>query len=534
MCCGLGRSCPESRPFGRAWPGVATALLLVAGCGVLAGSAQAAQVSDARAKEIVDAQRVAIGAPATTRFDVGRSEGCRVHGDYLALHPEQYLSTPHDEDPAKNGYTDAGRDAARTSNLVDSADLWRANADPFADGAPWHEMSLLDPWAGPAFWRGASSGKDCIGVGSTLADPAPPEPELRSLLAWPGDGARIPASTSSASEGPYPPNRLSGIPDSQITSPWLMVYSPLLAASFLPDSSCTAPTGFSATLTGPGGALPLVAVTQSSRGSAGETPYLSNGALVASPTPLRADAPYTLTATVARPERVCSFNGQDYPQEAVAPATIIRHFSTVTPTTVSPDFRITANGLTVDFDASSTSSTGSPVADYAWDDGADGTIEAHGVTRRMTYPSPGTCRVSMTATTADGVARTTIITLTLSRSSVVGHPPMSDPAEELQPGRVGSKPAIQITAPRRIRAITARKRGVPIKVVTLRAGRAVITATLRGRGLRARRIYRTASRFGAGYFTSFRLKARGAHRGTRVVLQVVQRGRTATRTVYVR
>jgi hypothetical protein len=362
--------------------------------------AWALRVSDQRAHEIVDAERTAIGANATAGVDADRSAGCRAHDDYLATHPDQYVVTAHDENPSSSGFSTAGQTAARTSQLTPTEDGWTQSGDPFAEGAPWHEMGLLNPAAGTAFWRGASSGKDCVGVGSTDTFQAAAVLADTTLLAWPGENAVVPAWAVTR-EGPYSPNRFVGLADDARTGPWIMVFSPLLGASYFPESSCSAPLALMYTLGGPTGPLELRAVVRDSRGPSGELPLLSGGALVVSPSPLVVGAAYVLDVSVNRPDRTCSYNGFSEHENA-AQSMLHRTFSAVEPTTISPDFSIAIEGLTVAMDGGSSRSTGSAIVRYEWDDNGDGVTDAGGQQHSITFSAPGQYAVSMTAITADG------------------------------------------------------------------------------------------------------------------------------------
>jgi hypothetical protein len=439
--------------------------------------AMALRVTDARAKEIVDAERAAIGAPTLAGIDAERSAGCRAHNDYLAAHPEQYAVTAHDENPAQAGYSAIGRLAAQTSQLTPSDNAWTAKGDPFAEGAPWHEMGLLDPQGGTGFWRGASSGKDCIGVGATSAwGPAAPLADS-ALLAWPGQDGIVPAWTVTY-EGPYSPNRFVGVADDARTGPWLMVFSPLLAASYFPESSCTARVKFSYQLTGPAGRVALRAVTNESRGPNGETPFLSGGALLVAPTPLAVNATYALELHVSRPERSCTYGGYSTEQAAVADTSLVRGFSTVEPTTVRADFTVEIRGLTVTLDAGPSSSTGSPISDFEWDDDGNGTIDARGRIHTVTYPDSGAYTVGLTATTADGHSAGATVRFAVER-----------PSPDTTPTDGKSRPLTRTTAVSRARryahnVLSALSPNVACSRVTFSAFRCVIRWRTRKHGRR--------------------------------------------------
>ncbi len=83
----------------------------------------------------------------------------------------------------------------------------------------------------------------------------------------------------------------------------------------------------------------------------------------------------------------------------------------------SASFTFTASGLTVDFDASSSSDPDGPIASYSWDFG-DSSPNGSGVTPSHTYATAGTYTVTLTVTDSDTLIDTDTQTITLNSPPV--------------------------------------------------------------------------------------------------------------------
>jgi hypothetical protein len=258
------------RPVRRLLP-----VLLIALAALVPAGAASADVDGPSIVGFVNAQRAANGIPAGIVEDPTLSSGCLAHDNYGRLNNVLI----HDEDPAKPGYTPAGRTAAQTSVLY-MGSTWTAGANPF-ETAPIHLHQLL----APRLDRMGAAESQGWGCATTLASRNRPAPPADITYTYPGDGAQDWASAQTASEGPYTPGEQVGIPAGTQTGPYLYV---MFDGPDLAPWSTAQATG--ATLTGPAGAVPVVTVDNT---TAGLTNYLPTGMEVIPSSPLQPNTTYT-------------------------------------------------------------------------------------------------------------------------------------------------------------------------------------------------------------------------------------------------
>lgn|GEM_PF-3264415 len=262
--------------------------LLVLLCGAalfgVAGGVASADVGGPAIVSFLNAQRAANGIPAGIAEDPSLSSGCAAHDDYGRVNDVLV----HDEDPAKPGYSAAGRTAAQTSVLYAGGGPWTAAVNPF-EQAPIHLHQLL----APRLDRMGAAEKQGYGCATTLASRARPAPAAQITYTYPGNGVRDWPVSQVASEGPYTPGQQVGIPAGTRTGPYL--YVSFDGPTLDPGATAQA-TG--ATLTGPDGAALPVAVADNT--TPGLEDYLPPGMEVIPRAALQPQTTYaaSVTATV--------------------------------------------------------------------------------------------------------------------------------------------------------------------------------------------------------------------------------------------
>jgi hypothetical protein len=168
--------------------------------GVLAPAAGATTAAQAIA--YLNTQRAANGIPAGLVEDSARSGGCLAHESAYTPTASQ---SPHDEIPGQPGFSLAGQDAARSSDLSSSTS-WSATQNPWT-GAPIHLAQLFDPTAATT-WYGEGRNGACMGTSSGDRGFYPGE----GLFSLPGDGSKnVPSSESAGGEYPYAPAEAAGL-----------------------------------------------------------------------------------------------------------------------------------------------------------------------------------------------------------------------------------------------------------------------------------------------------------------------------------
>jgi len=234
--------------------------------------------------------RSANGIPGDLVLDQASSANCALHNHYAALNGNDYPD-PHQETPGKPGYTAGGDWAARHSELAGGSGLVSAfapfdagHADwsaPFV-GAPFHLMGLLNP-ANTTLWGADTEGGLCIGEGGSR-----PAPAVDTLYSFPGDGTSVAWAEPNPNEYPTSPETVAGMPTGAVAGPALMAYW----RGPSDDSNPPLDTLTAATLTGPGGQLPVNIVSDQQSG------LVASGAGFVIPTaPLIPGVHYTVTVT---------------------------------------------------------------------------------------------------------------------------------------------------------------------------------------------------------------------------------------------
>lgn len=218
-------------------------LITVAGSGLLATASLADPLDD------LNALRAANGLPAGIVENPAWSAGCALHMKYLALN--DFAGDWHTESPSRPGYTAAGLAAAGSSVLSSAPSV---GLETNWEDAPFHFAQLLAPRLSVT---GYADGCMYTWPGYLRAEPA----ELR-LYTYPGDGAQ------------------------STTSPYLYVLG------F--GGGTTGATLSEATLTGPGGAVPVHSVDNHTPGVEG---LLPPGGIVIPDAPLEYGGVYTAQVT---------------------------------------------------------------------------------------------------------------------------------------------------------------------------------------------------------------------------------------------
>jgi hypothetical protein len=191
----------------------------------------------------------------------------------------------HAEVPGTPLYTSAGNWAAARAVLSGSAP-WTARTTPF-ETAPMHLAQLLAPQLrrmGVGIYRGWACATTLPGYGRGRArrNVVYAYPSGRDPVRW----------REHADESPFTPQRFVGIPESQMTGPYLLVFAdgPWLR-------SATPPAIRAASLLGPKGEVEIRFIDSSSPDVG---PYLPRGTGMLIPVhPLRRGATYTASVTLA-------------------------------------------------------------------------------------------------------------------------------------------------------------------------------------------------------------------------------------------
>ena len=224
----------------------------------------------------VNAQRAAHGIPAGITHRQADTVACRKHNAYTTANGGALV---HDEEPGKPGYSDEGRDAAKTSVLW-KGKTWAGGINPF-EFAPIHLSQVLSPRLDA---MGASE-DGSVGCATTLKSRNRPAPAANTTYSYPGDAATGWRTQETASEGPYTPGERVGIAKGAVTGPYLYVFFDGPGLTPFSKAKATA-----ASLTGPGG--PVAAVTADNFTS-GLEGFLPPEVLLIPTAPLAADTAYT-------------------------------------------------------------------------------------------------------------------------------------------------------------------------------------------------------------------------------------------------
>lgn len=247
-------------------------------------------VTPAQIQSYYNQLRSANGIPGDLALDQGNSADCALHDHYAAVNGNDYPN-PHQETPGKPAYTTGGDWAARNSELAGGSGLTSAFA-PFADGhpewnapfvgAPFHLMGLLNP-ANTTVWGADSEGQLCIGESG-----ARPVPATDTVYSFPGNGTSVAWAEPNPNEYPTSPETVAGMPASAVAGPALMAYWRGPSDGSNPPLDVLS----AATLTGPGGQLPVDIVSNQ------QSDLVPSGAgFVIPSSPLVPGAHYTVSVT---------------------------------------------------------------------------------------------------------------------------------------------------------------------------------------------------------------------------------------------
>jgi hypothetical protein len=187
---------------------VASALVLCPAAGA---------VSPATAVSNLNQQRTENKLPAGIAEGSGLSSGCQMHDNYMRLNGN---TLTHDEAMGRPGFTPAGQAAGASSVLAQGAPAWNTARENPWETAPIHLTQVLDP-ALLVTGYDESFGFSCL---VTLDPTRRPAPAFPQLFTYPGPGARI-YSKEVASEAPFAPGELIGIPAGKTTGPYLYVFA---------------------------------------------------------------------------------------------------------------------------------------------------------------------------------------------------------------------------------------------------------------------------------------------------------------------
>jgi hypothetical protein len=236
---------------------------------VSAALTSAAQAADGPAiVRFLNAQRTANGLPRLVEKS-RLSSACRAHDRYMQLNPTSY---PHAEQPGRPGYTSAGADVAARSVMARGVDFDHG-VNPF-EVAPFHLADLLRPELR------VTGGADAHGWTCVVVRSAPRRlPENLRMFTYPGPGAGgVRTASVVAPESPVSPGELVGL------APWTVTGPTLYLLPFAPAGDWGMRIR-SASLTGPGGEVPVRTVDAGTEGAAA---LLHSAALVLPVSPLQA------------------------------------------------------------------------------------------------------------------------------------------------------------------------------------------------------------------------------------------------------
>ena len=188
----------------------------------------------------LDQQREANGIPGDLVEDQYLSEGCEQYTNVYVPKAGQY---PHTELPEQPGFTQAGLEAASSSDLSLANQRWNAVVNPWI-GAPLHLSQLFSPSVTSA-WYGEHHGRPnpaeventCMGTSGERGFAGP------TLFSLPGNGsANVPFAEISG-EVPYTPAEAVGLTPDTKTGPTIILWpegtDALLSSATLVTSSGT-------------------------------------------------------------------------------------------------------------------------------------------------------------------------------------------------------------------------------------------------------------------------------------------------------
>ncbi|MDQ6606450.1 MAG: hypothetical protein M3Z06_07890 [Actinomycetota bacterium] len=228
----------------------------------------------------LNAQRSANGLPAGITEDATLSAGCAAHDLYMAKNN----ALTHTEVVGNPGYSPGGATAGQNA-VLSRGSGWDAG-DPYED-APLH----LDQLLAPRLLTLGSADANGFSCTTTFPGWTRPDPAALIVYSYPGDRATI-SPSEIASELPYTPGQLVGIPQGARTGPYLIVLvdapgqSPLDNPATLSHAAVTGPSGRVALKTVDGTAtLPSGSVSKLAA-------YMSPGGFIVPVKPLLAGITY--------------------------------------------------------------------------------------------------------------------------------------------------------------------------------------------------------------------------------------------------
>lgn len=251
--------------------------LLAAVCSCMAlaaGVSQAQAVTAYEAIGFLNQQRAANGIPGDLAHDPYKTQGCDNHNRYMSLN----VGMAHGEEPGEPGYTESGANPNGAEVLSRGDSTWSERSNPWIT-APIHLYLMLDPGRIDAGYAD-SHGFACMRLGAGRAAPAAPE-----FFSYPGDGVTGVEPGESASELPYTPQQLVGIPQDATTGQNILLFSRGLG-----DVEAVG-----ASLVGPEGAVDIRMVTESTQNAVGDGRWFRGGGVMIPVAPLRSWAPYQAT-----------------------------------------------------------------------------------------------------------------------------------------------------------------------------------------------------------------------------------------------
>jgi len=254
--CSYRPTLPYMSPRSRALLFVSTALssLVVATIVGASSTPPTPHVTPASSSAIeasVNHDRTLAGIAPYTSFDSTISSGCAAHNIYASINGDDQPN-PHHETPGKPGYTTGGASAAAESELAGGSDYFNIydgwnTFDPFQDAA-FHWAGVLNPH-NSTFWASDNNTRLCLG-GSGAA----PALVTARVSTFPGSGETL-RYWGENSYGEYPTSAQEA---AGLGNKW---YGPNLIAWTDPKAGDPSFDTVQATLSGPGGAIQLDAVT---------------------------------------------------------------------------------------------------------------------------------------------------------------------------------------------------------------------------------------------------------------------------------
>ena len=169
----------------------------------------------------LDQQREANGIPGDLVEEPHLSEGCEQYTNMYVPKAGQY---PHAELPEQPGFTQAGLEAASSSDLSPADERWSAVVNPWVD-APLHLSQLFSPSVTSA-WYGEHHGQPnpagventCMGTSGERGFAGP------TFFSLPGNGsANVPFAEMSG-EVPYTPAEAVGLTSDTKTGPTIILW----------------------------------------------------------------------------------------------------------------------------------------------------------------------------------------------------------------------------------------------------------------------------------------------------------------------